>query len=96
MGALIAYQLTRRLLRQGDPLPTWLGVSAYGAPRGEADADGRPHLMSDDELRGWLRSKEYISPDNTGHNMINGWKAFDRRWQRTGTYTWDLSTRVKN
>lgn len=58
MGALIAYQLTRRLLRQGDPLPTWLGVSAYGAPRGEADADAdsHPHLMSDDELRGWLRS----------------------------------------
>ncbi|MFF4531651.1 alpha/beta fold hydrolase [Streptomyces sp. NPDC001407] len=54
MGALIAYQLTRRLLRQGEPLPTWLGVSAYGAPRG--DADSRPHLMADDELRAWLRS----------------------------------------
>ncbi|MDX3275222.1 MULTISPECIES: alpha/beta fold hydrolase [Streptomyces] len=56
MGALIAYQLTRRLLREGDPLPTWLGVSAYGAPRGEASADSGPHLMADDELRGWLRS----------------------------------------
>ncbi|MFE7529734.1 thioesterase domain-containing protein [Kitasatospora sp. NPDC057542] len=56
MGALIAYQLTRRLLRQGDPLPTWLGVSAYGAPRGDADADSSPHLMADDELRAWLRS----------------------------------------
>ncbi|MFD8410904.1 thioesterase II family protein [Streptomyces sp. NPDC059650] len=56
MGALIAYQLTRRLHHGGDPLPDWLGVSAYGAPRGEAGADDRPHLMSDDELRGWLRS----------------------------------------
>ncbi|WP_418154264.1 alpha/beta fold hydrolase [Actinoalloteichus caeruleus] len=56
MGALIAYQLTRRLLREGDPLPAWLGVSAYGAPHGEASADSSPHLMADDELRGWLRS----------------------------------------
>ncbi|MFE6939720.1 alpha/beta fold hydrolase [Streptomyces chartreusis] len=56
MGALIAYQLTRRLLRQGEPLPTWLGVSAYAAPQSEADADSSPHLMADDELRTWLRS----------------------------------------
>ncbi|WP_225882439.1 alpha/beta fold hydrolase, partial [Streptomyces aureocirculatus] len=56
MGALIAYQLTRRLLRQGEPLPTWLGVSAYAAPQGKAGADSRPHLMADDELRAWLRS----------------------------------------
>lgn len=56
MGSLIAYQLTRRLLREGDPLPTWLGVSAYAAPQGEAGADSRPHLMADDELRAWLRS----------------------------------------
>ena len=56
MGALIAYQLTGRLLRQGEPLPTWLGMSAYGAPRGDAGADSRPHLMADDELRAWLRS----------------------------------------
>ncbi|MDT0321414.1 thioesterase domain-containing protein [Streptomyces millisiae] len=55
MGALIAYQLTRRLHHQGGPLPTWLGVSAYGAPRAGAD-DSHPHLMPDDELRGWLRS----------------------------------------
>lgn len=56
MGALIAYQLTRRLLRQGEPLPTWLGVSAYAAPQGEAGADSRPHLMADAELRAWLRN----------------------------------------
>ncbi|MCZ1006748.1 thioesterase domain-containing protein [Streptomyces lydicus] len=56
MGALIAYQLTRRLLGQGEPPPTWLGVSASAAPQGEAGADSRPHLMADDELRAWLRS----------------------------------------
>lgn len=55
MGALIAYQLTRRLLRRGEPLPAWLGVSAYAAPQGEAGTDSRPHLMADDELRAWLR-----------------------------------------
>lgn len=54
MGALIAYQLTRRLIREEEPLPAWLGVSAYGAPGG--DAGGSPHLMADDELRAWLRS----------------------------------------
>ncbi|WP_409054886.1 thioesterase II family protein [Streptomyces sp. SYP-A7185] len=41
MGALIAYQLTRRLHERG-PLPTWLGVSAYGAPQG-APAAAQPH-----------------------------------------------------
>ncbi|WP_256987550.1 thioesterase domain-containing protein [Streptomyces sp. BR123] len=56
LGALVAYQLTRRLHDEGDPLPTWLGVSAFGAPQAEANAAGRPHRMSDEELRGWLRS----------------------------------------
>lgn len=74
MGALIAYQLTRRLLRQGDPLPTWLGMSAYGAPRGEADADGRPHLMSDDELRRWLRSVGGSPPQLLDNDAV--WHKF--------------------
>ncbi|MFD8414029.1 thioesterase domain-containing protein [Streptomyces sp. NPDC059650] len=56
LGALIAYQLTRRLHDEGGPLPTWLGVSAFGAPHTEASAADRPHLMSDEALRGWLRS----------------------------------------
>ncbi|MFJ5819330.1 thioesterase domain-containing protein [Streptomyces sp. NPDC093108] len=55
MGALIAYQLTHRLLREERPLPAWLGVSAYSAPGGDADGS-HPHLMADDELRAWLRS----------------------------------------
>lgn len=74
MGTLIAYQLTRRLQREGDPLPDWLGVSAYGAPRGDADADGRPHLMSDDELRGWLRTVGGSPPQLLDDDAV--WRAF--------------------
>ncbi len=74
LGALIAYKLTRRLLRQGDPLPTWLGVSAYGAPQGEADTDDRPHLMPDDELRGWLRNVGGTTPQLLDNDAV--WPTF--------------------
>ncbi|MGY3676627.1 thioesterase domain-containing protein [Streptomyces sp. TE33382] len=74
MGALIAYQLTRRLHHEGGPLPAWLGVSAYGAPRGEAGADGRPHLMSDDELRGWLRNVGGSTPQLLDDDAV--WHRF--------------------
>ncbi|MEV6071905.1 hypothetical protein AB0L82_35650 [Nocardia sp. NPDC052001] len=36
----------------------------------------------------------YITPDNTGHKVTDGWKMFDRKGSRIGTYTWDLSTKV--
>ncbi len=36
----------------------------------------------------------YLTPDVDGHNVTDGWKLFDRRGQRVGTYSWDL-TRVK-
>ena len=39
--------------------------------------------------------KDYITPDVDGHNVGNGWKVFNRRGQRVGTYSWDL-TRVKD
>ncbi|GAA4947906.1 hypothetical protein GCM10023205_04880 [Yinghuangia aomiensis] len=74
MGALIAYQLTRRLHRQRAPLPDWLGVSAYGAPRGEAGADSRRHLMSDDELRGWLRNVGGSPPQLLDDDAV--WRQF--------------------
>ncbi|WP_433855258.1 thioesterase domain-containing protein [Streptomyces kronopolitis] len=74
MGALIAYQLTRRLHHEGGPLPAWLGVSAYGAPRGEAGADGRPHLMSDDELRGWLWNVGGSAPQLLDNEAV--WRTF--------------------
>ncbi|MET8944900.1 alpha/beta fold hydrolase [Streptomyces sp. NPDC004542] len=53
MGALVAYELTRRLLAEGAPAPVWLGVSACGAPRGHTDEPTPPHPgeLSDAELR---------------------------------------------
>ncbi|MFF8902467.1 thioesterase domain-containing protein [Streptomyces lydicus] len=74
MGSLIAYQLTRRLHHGGVPLPDWLGVSAYGAPGGEASADDRPHLMSDDELRGWLRDVGGSQPQLLDDDAV--WRTF--------------------
>ncbi|MFE7132463.1 alpha/beta fold hydrolase [Streptomyces sp. NPDC057638] len=74
MGAAIAYQLTRRLHHDGDPLPAWLGVSAYGAAQGEAGIDGRPHLMSDDELRGWLRNVGGSTPQLLDNEAV--WRQF--------------------
>lgn len=56
MGGLIAYELTRRLVKEEGTAPNWLGVSAYGAPQDEAGADGIRHLLPDDELRDWLRN----------------------------------------
>ncbi|MDO0930121.1 alpha/beta fold hydrolase [Streptomyces sp. TG1A-8] len=74
MGALIAYQLTRRLLREGGPLPTWLGVSGYGAPQSETDADSSPHRMADDELRGWLRNGGGSPPQLLDNDDL--WRKF--------------------
>ncbi|MCX5345238.1 thioesterase II family protein [Streptomyces atratus] len=57
MGGLAAYELTLRLAAQGGPMPVWLGLSAFGPPRG-AEYRRRPgrHESSDAELRDWLRS----------------------------------------
>ncbi|MFC7310250.1 thioesterase II family protein [Streptomyces monticola] len=58
MGALVAYELTRRLQARGAALPVWLGVSACGPHRHDDTGAGRgarPELsllsLSDDELR---------------------------------------------
>ncbi|WEH37860.1 alpha/beta fold hydrolase (plasmid) [Streptomyces sp. AM 4-1-1] len=72
MGALIGYQLTHRLLRERGALPTWLGVSAYGAPGGDASGCG-PHLMADDELRAWLRSGGGSPPQLLDNDV---WRKF--------------------
>jgi surfactin synthase thioesterase subunit/acyl carrier protein len=74
MGALIAYQFTRRLLRDGGPLPDWLGVSACGVPNDEAGADGDRHMMSDDELRGWLRNTGGSPPQLLDNDAV--WRKF--------------------
>lgn len=35
--------------------------------------------------------KNYITPDVDGHNVTDGWKMFNRRGQRIGTYDSDLN-----
>jgi len=42
----------------------------------------------------YTNGKGYITPDVDQHNVTNGWKMFNRQRQRTGTYNWDLTTRV--
>ena len=39
--------------------------------------------------------KNYISPDADGHNQDDGWKMFDRKGRRTGTWNSDLSEKIK-
>jgi uncharacterized protein YukE len=43
----------------------------------------------------YTNGKEYITPDRDSHNVTNGWKTFDRRGNRTGTWNWDLTQQVK-
>lgn len=38
----------------------------------------------------------YISPDVDGHNVTNGWKMFDAKGRRTGTWNSNLSERLKD
>lgn len=59
MGSLVAYELTRRLAAEGRSLPVWLGVSACGTSPRPARGTTTPaarHLLTDGELREWLRS----------------------------------------
>ncbi len=39
----------------------------------------------------YFNGKTYITPDIDSHNVTNGWKMFDRRGQRIGTYDSDLN-----
>jgi surfactin synthase thioesterase subunit len=50
MGALVAYEMTRRLAAEGRELPVWLGLSARGAPRPLGE-NTRRHALPDEELR---------------------------------------------
>ena len=43
----------------------------------------------------YWNGKNYITPDVDGHNVSNGWKIFDRRGNRLGTYDKDLN-RIKD
>ncbi|WP_162556187.1 hemagglutinin repeat-containing protein [Pseudomonas sp. 31-12] len=42
----------------------------------------------------FFNGKEYITPDVDGHNVTGGWKVFDRKGRRVGTYDADLN-RIK-
>ncbi|MEV8320781.1 alpha/beta fold hydrolase [Streptomyces sp. NPDC059900] len=54
MGAVMAYEITRRAVDLGLPLPVWVGVSARSAPR-PAGVTSRYHELSDTELRTRLK-----------------------------------------
>lgn len=55
MGAQLTYEITRRLVDRGLPLPVWVGLSARSAPRPEGPGT-RYHELPDAELRAHLRS----------------------------------------
>ncbi|MGW1768314.1 thioesterase II family protein [Streptomyces sp. NPDC002073] len=54
MGALVTYEITRRIVERGLPLPVWIGVSARTAP--QVPGPRNPyHVLPDDELRSRLK-----------------------------------------
>lgn len=50
MGALLTYEITRRVVDRGLPLPVWIGLSARSAPQ-LAGPRRRYHELPDAELR---------------------------------------------
>ncbi|MFD8980637.1 thioesterase II family protein [Streptomyces sp. NPDC059564] len=54
MGALVAYEITRRAVERGLPLPVWIGVSARSAPQPAGPASPY-HELPDAELRTRLK-----------------------------------------
>lgn len=55
MGAMVVYELTRRLTALGHQAPVWAGLSSCGVRR-PADSSARPRsLLTDAELRDWLQ-----------------------------------------
>lgn len=54
MGALVTYEIIRRVVDRGLPLPVWAGVSARSAPQ-LAGPGGGYHELPDAELRTRLR-----------------------------------------
>ncbi|MFF9103735.1 toxin C-terminal domain-containing protein [Streptomyces rubrogriseus] len=39
----------------------------------------------------FFNGKNYITPDVDGHNVSDGWKMFNKKGQRIGTYDADLN-----
>ncbi|MFD0889384.1 thioesterase II family protein, partial [Streptosporangium algeriense] len=68
MGALVAYELARRLRDEAGPQPVWLGLSACGSPR-PSGAGGPRSTSSDEELRNWLLSAGGTSGEVARHPL---------------------------
>jgi hypothetical protein len=65
-----------------------LGYSSRIPPqKAPFDSHGQPVFSN---------GKNYISPDVDSHNVTNGWKMFDRKGRRIGTYNSDFSERIKD
>ncbi|WP_412548601.1 toxin C-terminal domain-containing protein [Pseudomonas sp. MWU13-2105] len=43
----------------------------------------------------FYNGKQYITPDIDGHNVSDGWKVFDKKGNRLGTYDKNLNW-IKN
>ncbi|WP_176110438.1 toxin C-terminal domain-containing protein [Izhakiella australiensis] len=56
------------------------------APKAPFNSHGQPVFFD---------GKKYITPDVDSHNVTNGWKMFDRKGKRMGTYDSNLK-RIKN
>ncbi|MFJ9343614.1 thioesterase II family protein [Streptomyces sp. NPDC101733] len=54
MGGLLTYEITRRIVERGLPLPVWVGVSARSAPQ-SCGPGALYHALPDAELRTRLR-----------------------------------------
>jgi surfactin synthase thioesterase subunit len=75
MGALVAYELTRALLRDGLPGPSWLGVSACNPPVQRFwQANHRRDLLTDDRLRSWLADNGQLPPELLANDEL--WQLF--------------------
>ncbi|MGW6059464.1 thioesterase II family protein [Streptomyces sp. NPDC055189] len=51
MGAALTYEITRRIVDRGLPLPVWVGLSAQPAPQSAERARGNREELTDAELR---------------------------------------------
>ncbi|MFV0543016.1 MAG: RHS repeat-associated core domain-containing protein [Marinicella pacifica] len=64
-----------------------LGFDRRIAPqRAPFDSHGQPVFFN---------GKNYITPDVDAHNVTNGWKMFDKKGRRTGTWNTDLTILIK-
>jgi medium-chain acyl-[acyl-carrier-protein] hydrolase len=66
MGALVAFELARKMRREGLPAPAYLFVSAHRAPQ-LPNPDPTKHLLPDDELVAHLRDLEGTPPEVLAH-----------------------------